>query len=246
MAYYITVEDKKGHYLPLDISKSDCFTRLSNLKGAKANLQEIDYFTTQFNDELEMRYLLIKKGVLPFSLKEKKLSLRQIKNGTYIKVMYDFLYQKDIDYIAEPKKLITLINDRLLTKDYRFILEYANFYLNYHDCASTAPEVREFINYTINTGNLSRHFADIDKNGDTPLTRMTKLLIYENYNSQNGQICYNYNKTKYRNIHSIIAFINNYDKKHQKIEEQLFEKEISKKRTLKKNDVPEQLSLFDN
>ena len=55
MAYYFMVEKKKGEYFPLDITKSKHFIKLTNLskKGA-CSLQEIDYLTINFANEIEL------------------------------------------------------------------------------------------------------------------------------------------------------------------------------------------------
>ena len=50
---------------------------------------------------------------------------------------------------------------------------------------------------------------------------MIQLLIYENFEKSNGKVVYYYNRIKYRNLHSIIAFINNYDKKYNKVDEEM-------------------------
>ena len=55
MAYYLTIEKKKGYYVPLEITKSKYFSRLSNLKGNGSTLQEIDMFTMMFDNEKQLR-----------------------------------------------------------------------------------------------------------------------------------------------------------------------------------------------
>ena len=144
MAYYLTVEKKKGEYTPLDITTTPCFYRISNLKNMGATLQEIDLFTMNFADERELRTFLFRNYLLDFKSMNKKLSIRNLHNNRLHKVMYDFLYQDDIDYICDPEKLIARINDKLCAGDFRFVEKFANTFLEFHDCLSTAPEVREF------------------------------------------------------------------------------------------------------
>jgi len=211
MAYYLTVETTKGNFIPLNIVNSKYFTRLSNLKKSGATLKEIDTFTTMFNNELELRQKLIDEDILNVLDANKKLSIRQLKNGKYQKVMYDFMYQKDIEYIIEPKNIIRKINNKLYNKDFRFIEKYANNFINYYECLSTAPEVRQFAKESIRLGIISSHFYELDENNDDALVRMTKLLIYKHYQLENGKTIYK-NEIEYRNLHSIIAFVNHYDK----------------------------------
>ena len=176
--------------------------------------------------------ILIKRG-------DKQLAIRTFyKEKTPKKVMYGFLYAKDKKYIEEPELLIDSVNHRLLAKDFRFVLEYANHFFNHYDSRDITPEIRAFGRDSIYNGYANRHFSERDENGDTPIVRMTKQLIYE-YDYQNyGNITY-YNKIKYRNLHDIIAFCDNYDYKIM-LEKQ--EKENNKKKVLKKT---EQISFFD-
>ena len=252
MAYYFMVEKKKGQYIPLDITKSKCFSRTSNLKGIGAKLQEIDLFTMMFYNEKELRDLLLKEGILSLELYDKPLSIRFKKNEKYNKVMYDFLYQKDIEYVMEPRKIIKRINDKLLNEDFRFVEKIANNYLKYHECSSTAADVRAYANDSIIYGRRSRYFdTELDEYGDNVLIRMLKLLIYDYYQYPNGKVEYRSTfAKKYRNLHSIIAFVNNYDKKYlNEVKDNnqfsLFDKnEISKKKVRKREEIPGQLSLY--
>lgn len=213
MAYYFTVSKKKGEYTPLDITKSKYFTKLSKFKGLGLSLQEIDMFTMMFNDEEELRNSLYSEHILEGRYFNNPLTARILRNGKYHKVMYDFLYQKDIEYIADPKKIINRILNKFIDQDFRFIKQFAHNYIEFYDCGTTAAEVRVFAENSIIYGNMDKHLQDRDENGDLPLIRMAKLLIYEYYQTPSGKTIYK-EEIKYRNLHSIIAFINNYDKKY--------------------------------
>ena len=243
MAYYITVESKKSEYIPLNITNSKLFTRISNLKGNGSTLEEVDIFTMMFNDINELKERLIKENILDYKLINKSLSIRRLRKGSYIKVSYDFLYQKDIEYVMDPSKIITRVKNKLLSKDFRFIEKLANHYLEYYECSSTAPEVREFANNSIRLNQIDKHFYERDDNNHDILTRMLKLLIYEYRELPNGKVEYS-DKVKYRNIHSLIAFMNYYDLKYQEElpQESIFIKPKSK---TKRKEYPGQISLFD-
>ena len=248
MAYYLTVEKRKGEYTPLEITKSKYFARISNLKNNGATLEEIDIFTMMFNDEHELRKTLFKEKLLEMRDTNRPLSIRRLINNKYKKVTYDFLYQGDMEDVMDPSRIIDKINDKLYQNDFRFIEKLANHYMEYYECSSTAPEVRNYACESIRLGHISPYFSIRDNNQDNVLTRMAKLLIYEYKELPNGNIIYS-NKVKYRNIHSLIAFIKNYNKKYQDEENKqisLFEedKPITKKR--KKNEpLDGQYSLFD-
>lgn len=247
MAYYLTIEKRKGQYTPLDITKTSYFTRLSNLKNMGCTLAEIDAFTMNFNDERELRGYLFQNDLIEIRNGNRPLSVRNLLNNKYNKVMYDMLYQKDLEYIMDPRKLIARINDKLYAGDYRFVKAFANYFMNYHDCSSTAPEVREFANTSIMENRCSRHFNCLDEQGDNPLVRMTKLLIYDYYEEPNGEVKYK-STIKYRNLHMVLAFINHYDKTYTDQLKQTSSIELPKTKTRKKtkNDkIPGQTNLFE-
>ena len=55
----------------------------------------------------------------------------------------------------------------------------------------------------------------MDQNGDKQVARLVKLLILKHYERSDGKIDYK-NEVNYRNLHDVIAFINNYDQKLEK------------------------------
>ena len=220
MAYYFMVESKKGEHLPLNISSSKYFPRTTT-KYKKPNaytLQEIDQFTMMFDNEVELRNALIEEGILPPTLGLKPLSTRFLSKNKYHKVMYDLLYQKDIEYIAFPTKVVELIMKRYYQNDLVFIQKLANNFSNYYECSTTAPEVARLIETSIRTGARHRALDEPDLNGDRMVSRLVKLLILKHYEWPNGQIEYK-NEVNYKNLHAVIAFINNYNLKNSPIKE---------------------------
>ena len=99
MAYYFMLENKKGSWEKLNIPNSKYFRKISRYKQYSAcSLEEIDYFTMMFDDEEELRMSLLKEGILTPDNINKPLSIRLPRRDTFKKVMYDFLYQKDLIY----------------------------------------------------------------------------------------------------------------------------------------------------
>ena len=280
MAYYLTVEkgriNGKEEYEKLDITKCNCFPipRFSkNLKGIGMTEEEFDYVSMQFTDEDEFRKYLLYNGILDIKYADRKLTLRQQRNGNLEKVRHGFLYQKDMEYILNPNKIIKRINDKLwVEKDFRFVDSLVNNYFNFRECGSTAPEVRCAVKESIRTGNISNMFTMRDENGDDLLTRMIKLLIYEYYQNADGKTHYvkridgdEFIKV-YCNLHSVIAFVNNYDKKYNNKEEDSLKevpssdiapmiqpvtaskpltRTLSRKKGSKKYVLDEQMSIFN-
>ena len=113
MAYYFMVERNKGQYQPLNISESKYFQTIPKFKKIGAyNLKEIDDFTMMFDNEEELRKALVSEEVLHPSISAKPLSIRCLKDGTFNRVEYDLLYQKDIEHMNCPEKLIKMITDK--------------------------------------------------------------------------------------------------------------------------------------
>ena len=242
MAYYLMVEKKRGDYLYLNIQESKYFISDSKHNGAARELKEIDNFTMTFNNETELREDLLQEGILPLELYNKSLSLRKKNGENYKKVMYDFLYRKDYIYVADEKELIKRIDNKLESYDFKFVCDIATNYIRYYDCSSTAAEVRNYALDSMRLGTKSKYFDCLDDNYDNPLVRMIKLLIYKYYQYPNGRVEYNTNQIKYRNLHSLIAFTNNYDKK------QLLENGVMNSKPkikVRKKEVDGQLSFFD-
>lgn len=214
MAYYLTVESKRGATIPLEI-KDSIYFQIVKRKYEKAcaySLDEIDSFTMMFNNESELRNALICEGILPLELRNKKLSIRFLKNGKYQKIRYDFLYQKDLEYIANPESVVEEIMKRYYQNDFVFLQKFAYTFSNYHECSTTAPEVSQSSAISIREGRRHYLLESVDKNGDLLVARLVKLLILKHTESFDGTIHYK-DEVNYRNLHAVIGFINHYDKK---------------------------------
>lgn len=230
MAYYLTVESKKGNNIPLEIKNSIYFQTVKRkyTKACAYSLQEIDSFTMMFDNESELRERLLEEGILPSKFFKKPLSIRFYKNDMYKKIPYDFLYQKDIEYIMKPDRLISLIMERYYQNEFIFIRKLASHFSEVYECNSTAKEVVRLSEASIFQGKRHLGLEELDQNGDMPVPRMLKLLILKHYEKPNGIIEYK-EQVNYRNLHDLIAFVNNYDKSNnpkQETEEPVVSHEI--------------------
>lgn len=223
MAYYFMSEVSKGKYRPINISNSKYFQELNRKfnKPCAYTLEEIDKFTMMFEDEIELRERLVEEGVLPFSLFEKPLSIRYLQKDEYKKVPYEFLYQEDIEYIMEPSRLVEKIMRKFYGHDFLLIKKIVSRFDGDHYCQSTLPEVRQHLEASIREEQINKHFFDVDENNNQLLPRLLKLLILESYSTKNGKVIYR-DKVRYRNLHTLIALINYYDKEDEIIEESTF------------------------
>lgn len=214
MAYYLTAESKRDEFIPLEIKHSVYFQIVKTKYGKKCayTLEEIDNFTVMFDNESELRKALIYEGILPTELKNRKLSIRIIRKGKYEKIKYDFLYQKDLEYLANPLLVVEEIMKRYYQNDFLFLQKFASNFSNFYECSTTAPEVLQSATISLREGRRHYLLESIDKNGDLLVARLVKLLILKHTESFDGTINYK-DEINYRNLHSVIAFINNYDKK---------------------------------
>ena len=220
MAYYFMVEAKKGKHIPIEISYSKYFQ--DNIRKYKKtfahSLQEIDKFTMMFDNEIELRERLCEEGILPFHFFEKPLSIRSLNKNEYSKVPYDFLYQKDIEYIMEPERLIEKIMRSFYEGDLLLINKIASRFSEEYRCKTTVSEVRQHIESSIRENRLSRHFDEVDENNDKLLPRLLKLIILENFDNKQGKVVYK-DTVNYRNLHILIALVNYHDKTKNKQDE---------------------------
>lgn len=214
MAYYFMIEKKKGEYSKIDITKSTYFDNPPSFKvPGGCSLEEIDSFTTKFANEEELRKALCFEGLLDISEIIKPLSIRVLRNQTYKKVMYGFLYQKDAKYIHNPEKLIEDLKYFDYKNDFHFMQKIAAHYQPYRECNDTASTLLNCATHGLMCGVRKIHLDEVDNNGDNLFTRLLKLLIYKQHINY-GETTYDYNSVVYRNLHSIIAFVDNYDKKY--------------------------------
>lgn len=214
MAYYFTIEIKRGEFRPVNISDSVYFQNVVRKykKPCAYTLEEIDNFTMMFNNEIELRERLVEEGTLPLKYFDKPLSIRYSMNGKFIKVPNDFLYQDDIEFIADPPRLVKHILKRYYENDFLLIKRIVNKFSEHHRCQSTIPEVRQFIEISIRDGERCSFLDEIDENNDNLIIRLIKLIILESEdNHKTGKVIYK-NKLNYRNLHDLIALIRSYDK----------------------------------
>ena len=218
MAYYFTVETKRGEFQPIDIKNSIYFQNINRKfkKPCAYSLDEIDNFTMMFDDETELRERLTQEGTLPLRYFDKPLSIRYCVKDEYIKVPNDFLYQKDLEFVNDPPRLVKHILRRYYDNDFLLIKRIVNKFSEHRRCQSTIPEVRQFIEISIRDGKRCTFLDEIDENGDNLIIRLIKLIILESYdNYKTGKVIYK-DKLNYRNLHDLIALIRNYDKELEK------------------------------
>ena len=243
MAYFLTVEKSRGNYIILPINKFmeiGLFSRDKNTRYKQdgyCSLKEIDEFTKNFNDASELREFLVSRGMLSVNLIDKKLAVRYNSNGLFKKVMYDLMYQRDIEYLANPRLLIREIEYRLIKEDYEFLRDLLNHFSHHHRAEAEISETINYINNLIRfkdvlsyQGKEREYLTRRDRFGNNGVTRIIKKLMYDN----------NYECLNYRNFHDILAFMNNYDDNRNSCKEQ----KVSRKYQEEILDEEYQMSMF--
>lgn len=213
MAYYFMVEEKIGKYQPIIIDNNILYQikRKQYVKPGAYGLKEIDMFTSMFENELSLREFLLNQKLLTPAQKDKPLSIRFYKNDYYNRVNYGFLYRKDKEYLTNPKTLYKYIIDIYSEEDYTFIKKIAEHFSHHYECAATATDVMWGVTHTIDSGTKHELLTRRDENGDLPIARLIKLIIYKSTRDYSGNTIYK-TEINYRNLHELIAFINNYNK----------------------------------
>lgn len=252
MAYFLQVKSPRGGYKSLNISESpkfspdDIYARKTKIapetfeiktsgKKIKYSLCAIDKFTMQFQDECELKLHLIEHKILPADLFDNPLVIRFSSKRDEVK-NYRVFFLEDYFYF-EPDKLINLINNRYLNRDFRFLLELAKYVLASKEvkCFPVADELYRYTNDSIQSGTVCNGFSETDPNGDNVVIRLTKLLMHKfDVKSNMGERVPNYHEEfNWRTLHLLIEFIKNYEQNE--VKEQSNIKGHSPKKFVKRN-----------
>ena len=252
MAYYLTINKNKD-YKKIDISLLSEFERKSNFKNLSYSLEEIDLFTSKFEDEVSLKRELYKNDLIELDDITKELSIRMSNKGKLEKVMYGIVFREQRRYLDDEylrKKILSLQNDKVFLE--KLVARYRNSYCN----NITIARVRNCL------------YSDFYDDLYSILSEFVFREIYSDLIKETGEV-----KLKYRSLHDLAMFVYNYVN-NKKIEElgssistenntkkkKLYElqksillskssqecKVNSKKKVLKKEQVEGQISLFDN
>lgn len=189
MAYYLTIKESKNFKL-LDITSLDKFRRISRFKNDSYSLEEIDSFTSIFDNELELKKYLFYNKIIDINDIMKKIEIRIKLNGKLEKVKYGLVYKnmiKYLDFEYLKSMLLVLLNDK------NFQIKFLDHYKK-----SYKQEGLRQIEAILNGYNGN----DLNIN-----SAVTQFLIDEitNENIKTGEL-----KVKYRPLHDLVMFIYNF------------------------------------
>lgn len=127
MAYYLTIKKNKG-YSKLDISSLPEFKKRSKFREKTSySLEEIDYFTSHFDNEIILKKTLLQYGIIEECDVTKDIEIRYKDKDKLSKVRYDLVYKDSAKYFG-----VDFLRYFVLSKsrDREFLTKLTSFYRN--------------------------------------------------------------------------------------------------------------------
>ena len=223
MAYYLTIK-KNNTFKLLDVSSLNEFKRISKFKKNAYSLEEIDRFTSCFENEFQLKNSLYQNNIISKEEIPYEISIRLKYKNNLEKVKYGLVYQDKYKYLNVNNNMLraTILS---LQTDYDFLKRLVAYYHNSYCNSITIADINEYIltegNSDINLYNSLNNFYE-------------KEVFYDN-----GHIV----NVKYKSLHDLTMFVLNYIEN-----KELKETEVKKKTKVKKLEpceYVEQLSMLD-
>ena len=211
MAYYFAVETKVNNYNAINIKRSRTYSHQAYTydNPFACTLKEIDEITTTFKNEEELRLALINCFSLDLQKFDKSFTIFYKKGMESRLVSNSILYEDSREYIEEPTEVIKYIENKSLENDYNFFRQLADTLSNESITKSLVSKIASLIEKSIVTVTKDEELDRLNIFGTNIVTETAKLLIYQNYINEQGNISYK-NKINYEKLHNIVAFISNY------------------------------------
>lgn len=189
MAYYLTIKEKNDYKL-LDITSLEEFTKQSKFKNASYSLEEIDNFTSRFENELSLKRKLFDAGIITIEDITKDISIRIKINGKLEKVHYGLVYKHMLKYLN-----ITYLRGKILElqNDTVFLNKLLDHYRNSHYQESLRQINALLHGYQGNDISIYSALSIF----------FQKEIFNENYSTGLTTI-------KYKSLHDLAMFIYNY------------------------------------
>lgn len=202
MAYYIAVERTPGSYEAINIKNTTKGNSIfPNDKIYECTLEEIDKFTTEYENLSSLKYMLYSEKKIPHV--NSALSI-VYANESQLEISKDILFKESRVYLESPDLAVAYLSNKFLGFDLDFCQELA---LNLSDKNPTrtmletlSKDIQECISYNLH--------LDV-----TSTVRIAKSLIY---NLDSDGLIINQQATNYTKLHNILAFIAKYENKRKK------------------------------
>lgn len=195
------VNYKLGFYKK-DNSKEIDLESIFNIK-TQSSIQTIDEFTTNFNNEDELKYYLLSKGLINNKEYNSKISIIYRYNGKIQKL--PVIYKNQKGYITDEMLLKAKLNS--LSNNIEFLEKLANHYsignsrfnpqgLNVSDIRLYLSDVRANGGYTFNSRLLETALNDLF------------LKAISTLNKSTGEL-----KINYRGLRDLVVFVSRFESK---------------------------------
>lgn len=201
MAYYIVIKNNKD-YRKIDISSLKEFTRVSRFKNDCYSLEELDLFTSKFNDIIDLKEVLYENNLINNDEILSDISIRIKSNNKLVKVKYDMVYSNSVKFLDTmylKSVICTLSNDK----------DYLNKLISYYRNSSCNNENIAKIRWILlgNSDEIDLYNVVNDF--------IIKEIFKTDYNT--GEV-----SLKYKSLHDLAMFTYNYiNEKEDKKEELL-------------------------
>lgn len=199
------------------------------------NLEDLDKFTTSFENEEKMKLALLMSGVMKPSDASKSLTIKYKNRGSYKTLMYGPAYKEDKKFFDEAYLASYIKSKR---RDIIFLEKLCNHYRNSHVQGGNVAYLRNYINYMrCNALPEDEHLFD---------RIISDFVIRECFSYDSSTYTYKVDKNgnpvfKYKSLHDLGMFVANYERTLLK------QKEAEKEKEKIKVIGPrwEQLNIFD-
>lgn len=212
MAYYLVVKNKDC-YRALDVTRHERFKRMSNFKGSNYSLEEIDNFTSKFDDEIVFKSALCREGFITpdeiladiLVMMKSKGSLKNVEYGPVYADRAAFLDSKVLQ-----SYLVKLESDCFFLKKLvnRYASSYSSEYLR---------TIREYLRTSC----------------EEEMSKMDSLLEFYYHEVYRYERDNNSWKVKYKSLHDLGMFVYSYISTKGKCAAELAGLEYGRKASLK-------------
>ena len=123
MAYYIAVETQEKNYSALNIKKSGYFglTNKPDQMVYECTLEEIDGYTTKFQNKDRLMWCLVSERILPAQQHNYSLAIVHT-NGPEVRIVDEnILYADSKKYLQNPNLVIEYIKNKIEENDVMFL-----------------------------------------------------------------------------------------------------------------------------
>ena len=204
MAYYFAVETEENTYVGKNIKDSGYFgTKFTYKNHCECSLQEIDEYTTKFNNERILKSCLLSEGIITLFDMDKPLSIVYSEGIEWRVVSKDILYKDSQKFIKNPNLIIDYITNKYEENDNEFFrqLEETLPVNSIARCmvAKKATEIEK------------RLLGEITDESKT-IYNTAKILVYNFCLCDEGELVIK-DETNKESIHHIVSFISNYELK---------------------------------